>query len=395
MKIHFASFLLFSSFFLFESCSNNSVDSSTNTTVFTSASALPVCKESSELENVMVYVTDSSQFWYCDGSEWQKISQQDDDCSVSVNNNIKTISCSDGTSIEINNGINGANGTNGTNGMNGSSCSATDNGNGSKTITCTDGTSISVNDGTNGTNGTNGSSCSVTDNGNGSKTIACADGTSIAVNDGTNGATGANGTNGSNGTNGTSIEWLGSLSATPSSPTVNQAYYNIAENVSYIWSGTAWSILVNGNVSHDDIRFPDGLDGQAIVSANYVVPTGKTLYITSYISQVTINGAAILLNPTIDRPSNGSTAIAKSGSTVATSSNAFTGILVDESAEIINANSYVVPIGKTLIVTSHWGDVFFNGTRVLFSLGGGAIAFAPAGTTVTCDNSEIITGYLR
>lgn len=43
--------------------------------------------------------------------------------------------------------------------------------------------------GSNGSNGANGSSCTVTDNGDGSKTISCSDGTTATVSDGTNAAT--------------------------------------------------------------------------------------------------------------------------------------------------------------------------------------------------------------
>ena len=87
-------------------------------------------------------------------------------------------------------GTDGADGTNGTDGADGSSCSVTDNGDGTKTISCTDGTTATVADGTDGADGTNGtdgadgSSCSVTDNGDGTKTISCTDGTTATVADG-------------------------------------------------------------------------------------------------------------------------------------------------------------------------------------------------------------------
>jgi len=79
-------------------------------------------------------------------------------------------------------------------GADGSSCTVTDNGDGSYTIACTGGTPVTV---SNGTSGTNGSSCDVTDNGNGTFTIACTDGNSVTV---------ANGTDGTNGTSCTAID---------------------------------------------------------------------------------------------------------------------------------------------------------------------------------------------
>ncbi len=81
----------------------------------------------------------------------------------------------------------------------GDSCSVVDNGDGTATISCDDGTTVTVNDGmdgidgTNGTNGTDGAaglpgmagtSCTVMDNGDGTRTISCEDGTTATVADG-------------------------------------------------------------------------------------------------------------------------------------------------------------------------------------------------------------------
>ena len=66
--------------------------------------------------------------------------------------------------------------------------------------------------GSNGAAGKDGTSCSLTDNHDGTATIRCADGTSFTVTsgtDGTNGMNGTNGTNGMNGTNGTSCTLTG------------------------------------------------------------------------------------------------------------------------------------------------------------------------------------------
>jgi hypothetical protein len=57
--------------------------------------------------------------------------------------------------------------------------------------------------GGNGAAGKDGTSCSLTDNHDGTATIRCADGTSFTVTSGTDGTNGTNGTNGMNGTNGT------------------------------------------------------------------------------------------------------------------------------------------------------------------------------------------------
>ncbi len=56
--------------------------------------------------------------------------------------------------------------------------------------------------GANGEDGANGTSCTVTDNGDGTKTIMCEDGTSVTVSDGTDGANGADGQDGTDGEDG-------------------------------------------------------------------------------------------------------------------------------------------------------------------------------------------------
>src|SRR5512134_3770528 len=77
-------------------------------------------------------------------------------------------------------------------GTDGTSSTVTDNPDGSATITCDDGTSATVSDGMNGMDGT---TCTVTDDGAGTKTISCSDGTMVTVTDGTDGMDGTDGTN--------------------------------------------------------------------------------------------------------------------------------------------------------------------------------------------------------
>src|SRR5690554_1427964 len=62
-------------------------------------------------------------------------------------------------------------------------------------------------------------------------------------NTGPAGPAGPQGSAGANGTNGISINWLGSLGTAPANPTLNQAYYNSTDGVSYIWDGTTWQII--------------------------------------------------------------------------------------------------------------------------------------------------------
>lgn len=61
----------------------------------------------------------------------------------------------------------------------GTSCAVVDNGDGTKTISCEDGTSATVRD------GLAGGSCTVTENEDGTKTIRCTDGTTVTIGSGT------------------------------------------------------------------------------------------------------------------------------------------------------------------------------------------------------------------
>src|SRR5215203_2700107 len=63
--------------------------------------------------------------------------------------------------------------------------------------------------GSNGGAGKDGTSCSLTDNHDGTATIRCADGTAFTVTSGTDGTDGTNGANGTNGMNGTSCTLTG------------------------------------------------------------------------------------------------------------------------------------------------------------------------------------------
>ena len=79
---------------------------------------------------------------------------------------------------------------------------------------------------------------------------------------GLQGIQGLAGTNGTNGTNGISINWKGSFSSAPSSPALNDAYYNSTDKTSYIWGGTSWQILAkDGATGSQGIQGVQGLPG--------------------------------------------------------------------------------------------------------------------------------------
>lgn len=74
---------------------------------------------------------------------------------------------------------------------------------------------------------------------------------------GPQGIQGEQGLQGVAGENGVSLQWLGSLNAAPSSPSINQAYYNSTNKISYVWDGDSWEII-----AQDGIQGPQGLQGE-------------------------------------------------------------------------------------------------------------------------------------
>lgn len=65
---------------------------------------------------------------------------------------------------------------------------------------------------------------------------------------GLQGIQGIQGNAGSNGADGISIIWLGTFSAPPGSPVVNNAYYDSFQKKSFVWDGSSWQILAqDGN----------------------------------------------------------------------------------------------------------------------------------------------------
>ena len=69
--------------------------------------------------------------------------------------------------------------------------------------------------------------------------------------DGKNGEQGIQGETGSAGTNGISVTWLGIYPLAPESPSINDAYHNSADSISYIWDGSSWQILAQKGAKGD------------------------------------------------------------------------------------------------------------------------------------------------
>lgn len=145
------------------------------------------CDESNIGE--MLYVTDESAAFFCNGEKWETLKGEDgkdgNTCSVKQNKDksVTTITCEteDGeVSYDVKNGKNGKDGKDGDDGY---SCSAKQNSDKTvTTITCEtkDGkVSYKVRngaDGADGNDGENGSGCRVVDNGDGAINVVCGDG---------------------------------------------------------------------------------------------------------------------------------------------------------------------------------------------------------------------------
>src|SRR5690554_6030745 len=94
-------------------------------------------------------------------------------------------------------------------------------------------------------------------------------------NTGPAGPAGPQGSAGANGTNGISINWLGSLGTAPANPTLNQAYYNTTDGISYVWNGASWEIVAQDGTGaggpHNTLNQAyneDGAGAGRVITAN-------------------------------------------------------------------------------------------------------------------------------
>lgn len=60
---------------------------------------------------------------------------------------------------------------------------------------------------------------------------------------GVQGPQGPQGPQGAQGQPGISLNWLGQFTSAPTSPNLNDAYYNTTDGISYIWNGATWEIV--------------------------------------------------------------------------------------------------------------------------------------------------------
>ncbi len=229
--------------------------------------------------------------------------------SVNNGDGTFTITYSDGstfTSVDLTGpqgnqgiqGVQGIQGPTGATGTNGVGVQSTiNNGNGTFTIHYTDGSSFTTVDftgpqgvqgpigpqGAMGPNGNNGVGIlSTVDNSNGTFTLNYTDGSSFTTANftgpqGTQGVQGLQGVQGPigpqgpqgiqgvAGNDGISINWLGTIWPTPSSPNLNDAYRNPVDRKSYIWNGSVWyTITEDGAIGPQGPTGPQGPAGTSL-----------------------------------------------------------------------------------------------------------------------------------
>lgn len=66
---------------------------------------------------------------------------------------------------------------------------------------------------------------------------------------GLQGNPGPQGPQGPQGAPGISLNWLGQFTAPPTSPNLNDAYYNSTDGISYVWDGVSWEVIAQDGAS--------------------------------------------------------------------------------------------------------------------------------------------------
>ena len=280
-------------------------------------------------------------------------------------------------------GIDGLDGTNGIDGNDGATGSAG-----------ADGTNgVDGNDGTNGTNGAQG----------------------LPGADGTNGTNGVDGNDGADGING--VDGIDGIDAVVD-------YDSLANLISIDSTFTA---NVGSGMGGCDYQFPEGIEGDGVIwsfnsSGDYIVPSGKNLYITHYYvggaGLMKIDGITVFegeMNIELSGGTNrlsspivvGSNQIVSDSYTGGPSS--FSGIIVDATdlqPITISLNAYTVPLGKRLYIKNYYAlyavdDLIIDGITIYrgrSAYWGNVESFilpiiANSGQFISSSNNGIISGY--
>jgi hypothetical protein len=182
-------------------------------------------------------------------------------------------------------------------GANGSSCTVTANPDaGTSSITCTDGTSVTVNNGTAGTPGTPGSGCTVTTAADGTKTITCDDGTTATITNGdaasctvtTDATTGVQTITCSDGSTATVSNGTAGMSCTVTpGPATGQATISCDDGTSYVVANGATGAS-GGNVRVTDFH------GRANLLSTGEYANGVKYFANATIDSATADAAGVV-----------------------------------------------------------------------------------------------------
>jgi hypothetical protein len=239
---------------------------------------------------------------------------------------------------------------------------------------------------------------STTDNGDGTFTFTYDDGTTFTTSDltGPQGVPGATGPAGNDG----SVDY--------------DSLANIIGNDSTFTA----DVISNLGSGGCELKYPDGLDGESItheisddnqIVYPYTVPQGKTLYIMSAYSKGSIsitddlntvrvvlqknqevgysNGKKSLINPIIVSEGKTITGFNNSGG-----STAINGMLVNKGVDLIFQNgTYVVPSGKSLVITYVSGTLLINSIKMATGVSGDYVIGQP----VIVDENQIVSGLIN
>lgn len=93
---------------------------------------------------------------------------------------------------------------------------------------------------------------------------------------GIQGIQGIQGPAGPTGSNGISLNWLGSFTLSPSTPSINDAYYDVNLKKSYVWNGSGWQIVAQDGYPGSSV-LPNW---QVVSSSTTISPTTDFVYIS-------------------------------------------------------------------------------------------------------------------
>jgi hypothetical protein len=165
------------------------------------------------------------------------------------------------------------------------------------------------------------------------------------------------------GTDGISINWLGNLAVAPTSPDINDAYYNTADGKSYIWTGLIWSMMTQDGLTGSITYSVNGTASPTLgVAGDYYINTASANY-TMYGPKLVNNdwtGATAL---DLKGPAGAPGGAVVSGTGDADKTGASYTLLATDASKIIKINTTFNSVSITIPDTL---TTMTNGSQVIF-----------------------------